>query len=214
MRLTTRRLRRQRDRGGAVRITRLSSSVDEKYPCINWDLHPTMADLWIAIDGRHKSGLSTAKLLKQVSYRLKLNRSWPRVDCVDMVPGLAVSSRARAVFKSLKIPEMRFLAFRINEEPYFQFYTERCLDCLDRKRSDIKYFRSSPQEVKRIERYAFLKSKIRSRDLFTIPELSNGMFFWSQETYVTGETQAAIEKAGLIGFRFADLEGATEQGRP
>jgi Immunity protein family (Imm11) len=57
-----------------------------------------------------------------------------------MVPGFAVSARAREVLEALDVPGMQFLEFRINREPFFRFHTERRLDCLDKARSEIDYF--------------------------------------------------------------------------
>ena len=127
-----------------------------------------------------------------------------------MVPGLAVSSRAKVAFEALGVPGSEFLGFRINGEPFFLFYTDRRIDCLDRQRSEIEFFRSSPERVRQVVRYAFAKERLRPCDVFTVPELSDGMFFWSQETFLTGLARAAIEETGLVGFRFEELPGPAD----
>jgi hypothetical protein len=170
-----------------------------------------MADLWLEIDERQKVRRPVQDLLGRVAYRLRLSRRWPRVDCLAMVPGLAVSERARAALDALGVPGMQFLGFRVNGEPFFLFYTERRLDCLDRQRSEIHYFPSSPTRVMQVVRYAFTEERVRPCDLFTVPELSDGMFFWSQETFVTDEGRSALEAARLVGFRFESLP---ETARP
>ena len=124
-----------------------------------------------------------------------------------MVPGLAVSSRARLVFESLGLPGMRFLGFRVNEEPFFLFYTDRRIDCLDRTRSEIRYFASSPQRIKDVSAYAFVEERLSPCDVFTVPELSDGMFFWWQRTFITDQARAIIDRAGLVGLRFETLPG-------
>ena len=137
-----------RRRSSTVALAELGCRLDEDYPVINWSHHTPMADLWLEIDERHRTDRPIAEQLARVAYDLCLSQRWPRVDCLAMVPGLAVSSRARLVFESLGLPGMRFLGFRVNEEPFFLFYTDRRIDCLDRTRSEIRYFASSPQRIK------------------------------------------------------------------
>ena len=108
------------------------------------------------------------------------------------------------------MPGSRFLGFRINGEPFFLFYTDRRIDCLDRRRSEIEFFRFSPEQVRQVVRYAFAEERLQPCDVFTVPERSDGMFFWSQETFLSGLARAAIEEAGLIGFRFVELPGPAD----
>jgi hypothetical protein len=173
-----------------------------------------MADLWLEIDERHKAGRPVEDLLGQVTYYLRLSRRWPRVDCLAMVPGLAVSERARAALEALGVPGMRFLRFRVNSAPFFLFYTERRVDCLDRQRSEVRYFRSSPERVMQVVRYVFAEERVRPCDVFTVPELSDGMFFWVQQTFVTDAARTALEAARVIGFRFEPLPGPASQAEP
>ena len=101
---------------------------------------------------------------------------------------------------------MRFLEFQINSESFFLFYSDRQVECLDRVRSDITYFQSSDR-VMMVDRYEFRPGLINDCDIFTVPELRGGMFFWGQETFVTPSARAEIERAGLVGFWFAPLPG-------
>jgi len=197
-----------------VGITRLGHCLDDDYPAIDWSRHAPMAELWLEINERHKAGLPVEELLGRIAYRLRPSRRWQRVDCLSMVPGLAVSERARAVLEMLGVPGMRFLGFRVNGEPFFLFHTERSVDCLVRERSEVRYFRSSPERVMQVVRYAFAEERLRACDVFTVPELSDGMFFWSQETFVTDAARIALEGATLIGFRFEPLPGPASQAEP
>jgi Immunity protein family (Imm11) len=190
---------------GTMEISLLSHCLDEGYPTVNWSRHAGMADMWIHIDDRHKAGQAVTDLLDSIAYRLRLNRRWPRVDCVSMVPGLAISARAKATFEELGVPGMRFLKFQINGEPFFLFYTERRIDCLDRTRAKIRFFSSSPDQVMEVLGYAFIENRLQARDVFTVPELSDRMFFWSQQTFFTKLARDAIERSKLVGFRFEDL---------
>jgi hypothetical protein len=166
-----------------------------------------MADLWLEIDERYKAGHPIDDLLAQITYSLRLGRHWPRVDCVDMSPGLAVSGQGRAALIALGVPGMQFLRFRINSESFYLFYTDRRLDCLDRQRSELLYFQSDPKQVMEVQRYVFKEERVQPCDVFTVPERSDGIFFWCQETFVTDAVRATLEKAGLTGFRFAVLPG-------
>jgi hypothetical protein len=48
---------------------------------------------------------------------------------------------------------------------------------------------------------------LRACDVFTVPELSDGMFFWSQQTFFTDAAREAVERSGGVGFQFQDLPG-------
>jgi hypothetical protein len=197
-----------------VGITRLGHCLDDDFPTIDWSRHAPMADLWLEIDERHKVGRPVEDLLGRIAYRLRLGHRWPRIDCLAMVPGLAVSERARTALEAFGLPGMRFMEFRVNGAPFFHFYTERRVNCLDRQRSEVRYFRSSPERVMQVVRYAFAEERVRPCDVFTVPELSDGMFFWSQETFVTDSARTALEAAGLIGFRFEPLPEPASQAEP
>ena len=62
--------------------------------------------------------------------------------------------------------------------------------------------------------YAFAEEQLSPCDVFTVPELSDGMFFWSQETFFTDLARVAINKAELVGFRFMPLPMPTKHNRP
>lgn len=190
-----------------MQIYRLSYCLDDDYPTINWDRHSSMADVWLEVDELHKENQPVDELLAKISYRCRLTDRWPQIDCYSMVPGIAVSERARGVFEEMRIPGMRFLEFCINKEPFFLFFSERRIDCLDRARSEIEFFPHDKSRVMQVLQYAFLEDRIQSCDVFTVPELSDGMFFWSQETFVTESARDAIDRSDLVGFRFADLPG-------
>lgn len=186
-------------------ITRLSCCLDRDYPQIDWRRLASMADLWLEVDERLKSDRRADDLLARIAYECKLPRRWPRIDIIRMTPGVAISARAREAFESLGVPGMRFLEFRVNGEPFFQFFTERRIDCLDLGRSEIEYFDHAPERVREVRRYAFLDSCLMDRDVFTLPELSRGAFFWAQQTFFTGPARLAVEGRGLVGLRFEEL---------
>ncbi|MGE3808298.1 MAG: DUF1629 domain-containing protein [Gemmataceae bacterium] len=183
-------------------IYALSYCLDEDYPAIKGPR--AMSELWLEVDGRKKAGLPFADLLDQIAYKLKVRKRWPLVDCLSMVPGIGVSARARKVLEELGVPGMQFLRFHVNNEPFYLFYTERCLDCLDHARAEIECFAGTAR-TRRVHRFAFKEGCLQPCDVFTLPELSDGMFFWCQETFFTAAARDKFEKAGLVGFRFEDL---------
>jgi hypothetical protein len=187
-------------------IYRLMSCQDDDFPVIDWRRHPAMADVWIQVDARHKAGQPYDELLAGIRYRLRLTPGWPRVDCIGMAPGIAVSESARRRFETLGVPGMRFLEFKVNKDSFFRFHTERVVDCLDRSASEIEFFPTSGRVMK-VLRYAFRLDLLLPCDVFTVPELSQGMFFWSQQTFMTAEARRAIEESRLVGFRFEELPG-------
>jgi hypothetical protein len=80
-------------------VARLGCCLDDDCPTIDWARHARMADLWLKIDERHKARETVDDVLRRVAYSLRLNRRWPRIDCLAMMPELAVSVRARAALK-------------------------------------------------------------------------------------------------------------------
>jgi hypothetical protein len=183
-------------------IRRLTCCKDDDYPMINWSRHADMAALWLEVDDRQRAGQPFAAILERIRYRLSPPRHWKQADCLMMVPGIGVSARARGALEALGVRGMRFLPFTVNSQPWFLFYTERVVDCLNRSESEIVFFPSS-RRVMHVRRYAFDSNRLEACDVFAIPELSNGMFFWSQETFLTAAAAARLSRSGIIGF---DLE--------
>lgn len=100
---------------------------------------------------------------------------------------------------------MQFFPITLNGDAFFRLVTRRCLDCLDRSRSVMKFFPHDPTRVMHIMRYRFDHRPIKPCDLFAIPEEFGGGT-WSQAIYVTGSVKTAIEEAGLVGLRFSEME--------
>lgn len=185
-----------------MEIFTLGISVDDDYPNINWDKHASMAGLWTEVDERMREGESTEDLLLKIKYKLRFNRRWPKIDFVRMGGPIGVSENAKRVLTSLKVPGMQFLPYLINDQPYYLFFTERQVNCLDREKSKIEFYRHDPKRIKRVSQYAFVSKKIKDCDVFTIPETSDGMFYYWRETFFTKKAQLELENAGLIGAAF------------
>ncbi len=83
-----------------------------------------------------------------------------------------------------------------------KFYLPRLvkqLDCLDRAKSTIEPFRSNPQSIMLIIKYAFFKDRIPDPAVFAIPERRYSM-------YATDSVKNAAEAAKLQGLYFVDME--------
>ena len=75
---------------------------------------------------------------------------------------------------------------------------ELAIDCLDRERSNIEFFRREPDKVKWIGSFAF-----------HIDQLSDPMIFRVRESPAILATQSIkqiVEDAGLKGFMFEDTK--------
>ena len=185
-------------------IYRLSICQDDDYPAIDWKKNAAMADLWLEVHECRKAGAPVEEILAKIDYVMRLNRRWTKIDCLAMYPGIGISPRARTILEKLKIPGMQFLEFSVKGKPYYQFYTDRRIDCLDRANSQIEFYPGSGR-VMRVHRYCFVETLLRPCDVFTVPELSRGMFFWVQQTFFTEPAREAIENSALKGFHFEEL---------
>lgn len=92
-----------------------------------------------------------------------------------------------------------FVPARLDGAPYSFIVRTGTIDALDRERSKLKYFRSSPHRVLRILEHAFHREALEDVGLFAIPESLMGIF----------GTEVAVrdlKDAGLRGLRFDLLD--------
>ena len=185
-------------------IYRLGSSIDDDFPQFDWPAQKDAVDQWMALDDAVAAGASVNSIdSSSISMNLPLTPEFPRVDCVSLVPGLAISQSARTVFDELAVGDPFYLPFCLNDETWFRPIVGHCLDCLNRGASDLEFFADS-NRVKRITKYVFRQEMINDIDIFTIPEQNDGMFFWVQTIFITDLVRERLETAQLIGFRFDD----------
>jgi hypothetical protein len=188
-----------------TQITELGIDQSDDYPELKARNLGEMSQRWITVDERQRAGEPIDDVLAEISYKIGRPRRWKQIDVVRLVPGIAVSARGRLALESLNVDGMKFFPFTANNEPWFLFMTERVIDCLDRSISEVTYFDSSPERALSIQRYAFFEDQLDAVDLFAIPEMNDGMFFWTQRVFVTAKARDALEASGAIGFRFEEL---------
>ncbi|MBA4190874.1 MAG: hypothetical protein C0467_23040 [Planctomycetaceae bacterium] len=188
-----------------TRVFQLEVEVGDDCPLIDWERHPAVADAFIQFDALLRDSNHESELMDRLLRLTTQGHRSNEVDAIYLTPGLAVSERAKNALRLLNIPRIRFFPFQLDSARFFVVTTDRIVDCLDHERSQIEYFRSNPTRVKHIRHYAFHLSIIPDPDLFTIPELCDGMFSYSRPLFVTGAVVAALSAAGLQGFRFEQL---------
>lgn len=87
----------------------------------------------------------------------------------------------------------------VNEKPYCFLRRKATLDCLDVQNSGIISFPNEPGTIMRITHYQFFKERIPDCAVFPISEMKG-------ELFATDLVKTTIEKAGLKGLYFVDLE--------
>jgi len=95
-----------------------------------------------------------------------------------MLPGTlgVVSRRAREVLAPFANRHFDFIELRLNDAPYFILRGTCPLDCLNRSRSELLFFKSNPAKVMEIRRYSFNRSVITDPIMFWIPERTGRIF--------------------------------------
>ena len=118
-------------------------------------------------------------------------------DTVWMENRVVVSDRLRKVLEPACAGDAEFVPLSVNGSPFFGLVIRTVLDVLDRQRSELKYFRSAPDDVMSIKRYAF--KDLGSARVFKIPESPGSKF-------ATEPVRQAYLASGLSGLRFVDAE--------
>jgi hypothetical protein len=95
---------------------------------------------------------------------------------------------------------LRCFQTSLNGAPYYilRVAKELAIDCLDRDRSELKYFPKNPNDIMDIKRYAFYRERLHDPMIFHVPE--------RPEILGTQSIKQIVEEAGLKGFRFEDVE--------
>jgi hypothetical protein len=105
----------------AIQVLSLGCATDEDYPRIDWSRHRATTDRWLEVDELVRGGTPLAdELTRDLSYRVSPSKIHPKVDCLNMVPGHAISARTRDPFLSLGISGLVFMPFRVNDEPWYR----------------------------------------------------------------------------------------------
>jgi hypothetical protein len=111
---------------------------------------------------------------------------------LGLISAEAVQLVGRDAFRLYKL-----LPARLNDREFFFLKAYKTLSCLDSSRSDIVYFRSDPDQVKEIRRYAFDKQAIPDPIFFSIPEVP--------DLFATPGVREVIVGSGARGFSFTPV---------
>lgn len=90
-----------------------------------------------------------------------------------------------------------FVPIAINDVPFLFLNQKAALDCLDRKRSVVTYFKSDPARIMEVKKYCFTQGAIIDPLVFPLPDTNYGL-------YATQTVKKAVEKARLRGVYFLD----------
>jgi len=107
-----------------------------------------------------------------------------------------MSDRAATLIKPFASDYFKFFPAWLNAEPYFMLKSIKRLDCLDRERSLLVPFPSSPQKFMEIKKYSFRKECISDPLVFSIPERS--------VLLATESIEQMVRRENLRGFQFID----------
>jgi hypothetical protein len=110
------------------------------------------------------------------------------------------SQRAKDLLWPYARKHLRCFLTTLNDQPYYILHVDKKLavDCLDRERSDLEFFKSDPASVKRIRKYVFKQELLTDPLVFNIPEVN--------AILSTRTIRQMVFDAGLKGFHFEDAE--------
>jgi hypothetical protein len=187
--------------GRCRQVFLVEPTVEEDRPLIDFQFEENRSNNWLAIDQVLRGERPIEEYpAAHISVMHKAATEWDFYS----VPGTfgLFSQRAVDLLAPYTSDNFDFLEARLCRLPFYFVKTRRLLDCLDRQRSVLVWFRSDPTRVKKIERHSFRKDLIEDPSLFSIPE-QHGLF-------ATQSVRTFIEQRRLKGFKFTDLERTIE----
>ena len=131
---------------------------------------------------------------RDVNLRVKFGRVF---DAVRMDSHMIVSERFKEILEKKSGDDCLFHRLCINDEPFYLLIVQRIVDCLDRSKSDLRWFAGN-QRIRAARNYAF-HSKQLSAAIFRIPENRVPIF-------VAGEVACEIKGSKIQGVTFLDAE--------
>jgi len=120
-------------------------------------------------------------------------------DIHECGPFGMISAAAANVLASFLKTSFELLEVTVGTAPYYFLRGLDFVECLDRKRSVLHFFKSDPTSIKNVEKYVFRKKLIPRDSLFRIPEAPN-------EVFATDAAASAIRRSNLRGFQLTDAE--------
>lgn len=197
----------RQDESNVECVYRLKYSIESNRPRVDWEAYdPSEGDdqwgKWKVFEQPFREGIDTLpapKINFTVVHPEALEWDW--YDGPDTW-GMW-SQRAKDLLWPLANGCLRSFQAMLNGAPYYilRVYDELAIDCLDRERSQLKFFESSGR-IMDIKKYAF-----------HMEYLSDPMIFHAldcREILCTQSVRQAILDAGLKGFRIEN----TKQPKP
>jgi hypothetical protein len=176
-----------------------------------YELRPTSDDDRPQIDFQHPRASATPESVSNLETcatlpsppPARLFGSGPSTTSWDFfaVPGTLGLFSQRAV--ELLSPHANgcfgFVPATLDGAPYAFVVRTGTLDALDHARSELTFFRSNPERVKRVVRHAFRRASLDGVGMFAIPEDLASI-------YATEGVVRTAELAGLRGLNFDIVE--------
>jgi hypothetical protein len=177
-------------------VFRVDPSVEDDRPVIEFDAPANRGIDWRRLDDILRGERPTAdyRALSIVVERSDA-ASWGYYSVpgtLGLISGEAVRCIGPSAFGRFVL-----LPARLNDSGYYFLKVAEVLPCLDLARAEVVPFRSSPERIKDITKYAFHKPMIPDPLVFSIPELP-GLF-------ATPAVAEAIERGRVPGFHFTPL---------
>ena len=106
-----------------------------------------------------------------------------------------ISNAAKKVIEKNCTDKVEFLPMNKEGEKWWILNSTELLDCIDYEKSEIEFFESSGR-IMLIEKYAFIKEKVKGHNLFKLKD------YPIDSPIITDVLKDVIEKNGFIGFEF------------
>jgi hypothetical protein len=177
-------------------VFRVHPSIEDDRPVIGFDDPANRGIDWGRLDAILLGERPTADHREfNISLRDADACSWGYYS----VPGTLglISDEAVRLIGPSAFRRFALLPARPNNSEYYFLKVAEVLPCLDLARAEVVPFRTDPEGIKSITKYAFHKAMIPDPLVFSIPELP-GLF-------ATPAVAEAIDRGRVPGFRFIPL---------
>ncbi|MDB5312363.1 MAG: hypothetical protein JWO38_6565 [Gemmataceae bacterium] len=177
-------------------VFRVDPSVEDDRPVIEFDAPANRGIDWRRLDAILHGERPTADYRELgIVVRRADTTSWGYYS----VPGTLglLSGEAVRCIGPTAFGRFVLLPARLNGSEYYFLKVAERLPCLDLARAEVVSFRTSPERIKDITKYAFHKPMIPDPLVFSIPELPG----W----FATPAVAEAIERGRVPGFQFTPL---------
>lgn len=177
-------------------VFRVDPSVEDDRPAIEFDAPANRGIDWRGLDAiLHEERPLTDYRELSIVVRRADAASWGYYS-VPGTLGLLSGEAVRCIGPSA-FGRFVLLPARLNGSEYYFPKVAEVLPCLDLARAEVVPFRTNPERIKDIRKYAFHKAMIPDPVVFSIPELP-GLF-------ATPAVAEAIGRGQVLGFQFTPL---------